>query len=746
MTVTSLPQPGPDAQTASAQQAGSAEPAPAGRLLDPAALLLLVVGLATRLYQLDMPRAVVFDEMHYGKYAAYYLKNLFFFDSQPPLGKQLLAFGTYLAGFDGEFVFDRIGTPYPDSVPILRMRLLPAVVGSLLLPATYHLLRELGVSRRAAVLAGILMLLENALLTQSRFLFLEPFLLLFSVLGLLGLARGRRCGGRLSLAALGWMVLGFGFLGAATAVRYSGLMPLLLGCVIVYRDFWTLVPRRDVSGRQLAAQLTVRCLVMVAVPTAVYLGSFYAHLSVLYKAGSGHEGVMTSAFQASLEDGLANIVKNQPLLVGHGSQVTLRHALGRPCWLHSHDTPYPAVYDHDDEDRNSSSQQQVSCFSGKDVNNWWIVKDPDTKDLRVQTPFQPFKHGDIVQLVHGLTGNHLNSNEFKAPLSSSEQEVSCYTKVNASLPVQDLWMVQLVNPKETDGVWHAISSQVRFVHTNDGLALKYSGRKLPKWGHSQQEVVCDKVINQDDTIWNVEEHRYGQAESSAETERQMDLLASDLIPVTAMDLSFWRKFYELQLKMLFNNQEVVQGHTYASDPFEWLTMARGVAYWISPHSNAQIHLLGNAAVWAAASGALCLYAGLALVYLLRRRRGCYDIPDAEWTKMCTICQTILAGFAFNYVPYFVIDHTFFLHHYMLAYIFAVMITACAVDHLYFIADHLGWRPLRHLLTLCLLAWLAACVYTFAEFSVLSYGTTALSAGDVRSLSWRTSWDLIVHKK
>ena len=43
-----------------------------------------------------------FDELHYGKYVSFYMKNMFFFDSQPPLGKQLLAIPAYLAGFDGK--------------------------------------------------------------------------------------------------------------------------------------------------------------------------------------------------------------------------------------------------------------------------------------------------------------------------------------------------------------------------------------------------------------------------------------------------------------------------------------------------------------------------------------------------------------------------------------------------------------------------------------------------------------------
>jgi dolichyl-phosphate-mannose-protein mannosyltransferase len=49
---------------------------------------------------------------------------------------------------------------------------------------------------------------------------------------------------------------------------------------------------------------------------------------------------------------------------------------------------------------------------------------------------------------------------------------------------------------------------VRLVHVNSSQALKFSGRQLPDWGFNQHEVVTDRVIAQEDTVWNVEEHRY----------------------------------------------------------------------------------------------------------------------------------------------------------------------------------------------------------------------------------------------
>ena len=80
------------------------------------------------------------------------------------------------------------------------------------------------------------------------------------------------------------------------------------------------------------------------------------------------------------------------------------------------------------------------------------------------------------------------------------------------MPAENLWRVEIVNGggggSDDPNVWHSINSQIRLVHVTTQAALKYSGKVYSDWGFYQNEVVSDKHIDQLDTVWNVEEHRY----------------------------------------------------------------------------------------------------------------------------------------------------------------------------------------------------------------------------------------------
>lgn len=49
---------------------------------------------------------------------------------------------------------------------------------------------------------------------------------------------------------------------------------------------------------------------------------------------------------------------------------------------------------------------------------------------------------------------------------------------------------------------------MRLIHVNTSAALAFTGRVLPEWGHQQYEIAADIMVVQDNTIFNVEEHRH----------------------------------------------------------------------------------------------------------------------------------------------------------------------------------------------------------------------------------------------
>ncbi|XP_055299560.1 protein O-mannosyltransferase 1 [Sitodiplosis mosellana] len=728
--------------------------------IDVISITLFVVALCTRFYRLSEPNNIVFDELHYGKYVSLYLKRTFFFDQHPPLGKQLISAVANFVGYNGNFTFSQIGTEYTENVPIFWLRFVPALCGSLLVPIVYQLLRQLKLSVWTATLGGVLIIIENSLVTQSQFILMEPMLLMFSILAILLLLKYQQCYDQLTETTsipdrfdLIVSMLLYGVLSAicftcALCIKYVAIYSCLLGMFIGLSQVWQMLGSRQNTNISIALQVIFRSLVFVAVPIAVYLAVFWIHLAVLNKAGP-HDSVMTSAFQASLEGGLASITKGQPLNVAHGSQITLRHTHGRTCWLHSHAHVYPVRYA---DKRGSSHQQQVTCYSFKDVNNWWIVKRANKDDLVVENDeVDVIKHGDEIQLIHGITSRALNSHDVASAVTPQSQEVSCYIDYNISMPAQNLWKVDILNKASEGNDWHTIKSHVRFIHIVTGAALRFSGRQLPDWGFNQHEIVADRNIDHMDSVWNVEEHRYTKTADQRERERQM--VKAEMIPTKPTSLTFFEKFMEIQFKMLWPSaSEAVQTHMYSSEPLDWPLMSKGIAYWVDKNSNAQIHLLGNVATWYSGVASLLLYVTLLSIYLLRRRRFCYDIDEHTWVQFNRCGEILFAGYLLHFLPYFFVERTMFLHNYLPALVFKIMLLCFMIEHIHDVVRQLFKSEkitLYYRIGICV--WLVGTFYVFQKFSVLTYGLLqidghAITADDVIALRWKDTWDFIIHKE
>ncbi|XP_071487329.1 protein O-mannosyl-transferase 1-like [Diadema antillarum] len=690
-------------------------------------MLLTVLSFGSRLWRLEQPRGVVFDETHFGLFTSFYLRGIFFFDVHPPLGKLLLAVMGHASGFEGDFAFDKIGLEYPCDLPIWYLRLLPALCGALLTPLSYLVLEAMGFNQWTAALGAILVLCDNSLLTQSRFILMDTMLLSSNLLAFLALLKFRQLHHRaFTLHWWLWLVSLGVFTTCSVSIKYCGVFTVIVILGIVVFDYWCIVGDRSVSNSHLLKHTLARVMLLVGLPMVLYSCIFYVHLGVLHRSGP-HDNRMSSAFQASLQGGLSNITRGQPTEVAFGSQITLRHTHGSVCWLHSHANTYPLRYS---ESRGSSLQQQVTCYSFKDVNNWWIVKDPRQLSLGVEDPPRPVRHGDIIQLVHGMTGRRLNSHDVAAPMSPQFMEVSCYIDYNISFPAQDLWKVEIVNGDTQGNVWNAIHSHIRLIHVNTSQAIKLTGQQLPDWGFHQLEVATDKMLSQDANIWNVEEHKYS-IDSEEETWRE------------AREIGFFSKFWELQWKMLEANKMVVDDHKYRSDPIEWPLMERGIAYWMDSNSNAQIHFLGNAVLWWSANVGIVVYLVVTVIFTLRYQRACSDLSRDEWMRLL-LTGALFVAWLLNYLPYFAMDRTLFLHHYLPALLCKILLLASLTEIVYM---HVLRSAAQRSIFLSLLAvWLTSVLLTFKAFLPLCYGTRALSEEEIEELRWNEDWGFLVHGK
>jgi dolichyl-phosphate-mannose-protein mannosyltransferase len=91
--------------------------------------------------------------------------------------------------------------------------------------------------------------------------------------------------------------------------------------------------------------------------------------------------------------------------------------------------------------------------------------------------------------------------------------------------------------------------------------------------------------------------------------------------------------------------------------------------------------MGNIVVWYMASSCLVLYTALLVIFLLRRRRLCFDINESEFEKYVQTDGVLLSVYSAHYLPYLFYDRTLFLHHHLPAYIFKLMLLGYFISHM-----------------------------------------------------------------
>lgn len=247
--------------------------------------LLIVVFVSSALTQflwLGYPHQVIFDEVHFGKFVnSYCCTGENFFDIHPPHGKLLIAGVAWLAGYDGTFSFHNIGQPYED-VPIVVLRLVPALAGTLLPLVLFILLKQLGAYDATAFFGSMIVVFDNALKTQNRVMSLDGVMLvaIFGALScfLIMEDRLRRAVGRWQL----WCLGAGAFAGLAVGAKFTGLTAPALLSILLAVHLW----QNRASFSTLVRWLRAGMLVAIAA-VIVYAGGWGAHFLLIPHPGPG---------------------------------------------------------------------------------------------------------------------------------------------------------------------------------------------------------------------------------------------------------------------------------------------------------------------------------------------------------------------------------------------------------------------------------------------------------------------------
>ena len=265
-----------------------------------APIVVLIASIATHFAYFGWPAQVVFDEVHAGFYLNQYWLGKYLFDVHPPLGRLIFQLFGNLFGSAHSVDFSLIGNALPFSVVMLR--LVPMIAGTVLPLIVYLILRKLQISKAASMTAGLLIVLENSLVVQSRFILTDSFILLFGFLSLLLYlhflertsvreerphpVRDRGVAWLLSLSAA--------FAAAAGTVKWTGfsflLIILILEAIRMYSK-----PKRPHRSRRLLGFICVYGGILAI----VYTAAFAVHFDILPYSGSG-DAFMSPQFQKTL--------------------------------------------------------------------------------------------------------------------------------------------------------------------------------------------------------------------------------------------------------------------------------------------------------------------------------------------------------------------------------------------------------------------------------------------------------------
>ncbi|CAR23021.1 Dolichyl-phosphate-mannose--protein mannosyltransferase [Lachancea thermotolerans] len=693
-----------------------------------------LIAAVVRFQNLPYPREVVFDEVHFGKFASYYLERTYFFDVHPPFAKMLIAFVGWLVGYNGAFKFEDIGMSYDTNpAPFVAYRSLSAILGTLTVPIVFNTVKELNFRAVTCTLAAMLVAVDCAQVIDSRLILLDATLIIAVACSIYCYVRFYKTQLQTPFSSQWylWLYATGISLSFVMSTKYIGVMTYSAIGAAVVANLWQLLDfKAGVSIRLFAKHFVQRLNGLIFAPFMVYLFWFWVHFAILTRSGPGDD-FMSPQFQQTLSD---SPLAKEARQVNYYDIVTLKHK-GTEALLHSHQERYPLRYE---DGRISSNGQQVTGYRYEDVNNQWEVL--PTKELPGREG-QPVHLDDVVRFKHVVTGTYLLAHDVASPLYPTNEEVTTVEEeaANGNNYHETLFSLQSANKGDTKDVLKTKLSVFRIVHTDTNVALwTHNDVLLPEWGFKQQEVNGNKKVIDPENSWFMD------------TIINIDDARKVYVPKPVEKLPFFAKWSELQKLMFEHNNKLSSDHPFASNPESWPGSLSGVSFWTKDQERKQIYFIGNIVGWWFQVISLALFSGLTIADIIARRRGIYPLNKMARQKLHAPLSFLFIAWLCHYLPFFLMGRQKFLHHYLPAHLIASMFSAALWETVFTENKSLNMdideedpvnphdaSPKLKFIPLCLFcsAVIVALIWCFAFFSPIIYGNESLTVPQVKSREW-----------
>ncbi|KAI3329280.1 glycosyltransferase family 39 protein [Xylariaceae sp. AK1471] len=629
--------------------------------------VITALAFLTRFWGISHPNEVVFDEVHFGKFASYYLEKTYFFDVHPPFGKLLFALMGWLVGYDGHFHFENIGDSYiSNKVPYVAFRAMPALLGSLTVSVVFLIMWESAYSLPACIVAASLVLLDNAHIGQTRLILLDATLVFAMACSLLCYIKFYKLRHEaFSRKWWKWLILTGFALSCDISTKYVGTFAFVTIGSAVIIDLWELLDVKRPGGaldlHQFGKHFAARVVGLIILPFMFYLFWFQVHFAVLSRSGPGDD-FMTPEFQETLSD---NVLTANAMTIDYYDTITIRHKETK-TYLHSHAENYPLRYD---DGRVSSQGQQVTGYPYNDTNNYWQimpVQDDHVLDHHV-------KNHDLVRLRHLVTDTILLSHDVASPYYPTNQEFTTVSVADAfgSRAADTLFEVRIEGGKQNQE-FKSVASHFKFIHNPSKVAMWTHTKPLPEWGHKQQEINGNKQITPSSNVWIVDDVPSVPVDSPRRVKEERKVKT----------LPFLRKYFELQRSMFWHNSQLTSSHPYASQPYQWPFLLRGVSFWTQNDTRQQIYFLGNPIGWWLASSLIAVFAGIIGADQVSLRRGIDALDHRTRSRLYNSTGFFFLAWATHYFPFYLMGRQLFLHHYLPAHLASCLVVGALVEFIF----------------------------------------------------------------